>query len=196
VAATNVDLRAEAAAGRFREDLFYRLDVVSIPLPPLRDRLDDIPHLVQHFLEKYNQRLKKSVERLGDEAMACLARYGWPGNVRELENVMERAVLFADGPVITVDELPNALRDQESSTRPTRDLVEPAPRTPVGPLKQIVRQHTESLEKDLITRALEETGGNVTQAARRLEISRKSLQNKMKELGLRGATTDDEELAE
>jgi two-component system response regulator AtoC len=193
VAATNSDLKAEAANGRFREDLFYRLNVVSIVLPPLRERLDDIPHLVQHFLEKYNVRLKKRVERLTEDAMACLMRYGWPGNVRELENVMERAVLFADGALISVDELPNALRDQETSARPARETSDLAPRTPVGPLKKIVRQHTESLEKDLIARALEETGGNVTKAARLLEISRKSLQNKMKELGLRDPAGDDDD---
>ena len=185
VAATNSDLRAEVAAGRFREDVYYRLNVVGLSLPPLRERLEDIPLLVQHFLEKYNARLHKEVERLTDDAMASLRRYAWPGNIRELENVMERAVLFAEGGVITRDELPNALREPEPSTAPSRDTIDLVPRTPIGPLKKIVREHTESLEKDLITRALEETGGNVTKAARRLEISRKSLQNKMKELGLR-----------
>jgi two-component system, NtrC family, response regulator AtoC len=182
IAATNSNLKEEAEAGRFREDLYYRLNVVPITLPPLRERVEDIPALVTHFLRKYNKRLNRNVERVTDEAVALLRIYQWPGNIRELENVMERAVLFAEGGVVTEDELPDALREPESSSKPPQA---PMAKTPIGPLKEIVRQHTESLEKDLITRALEETGGNVTKAARRLEISRKSLQNKMKELGLR-----------
>ena len=182
IAATNSNLKAEAEAGRFREDLYYRLNVVPMTLPPLRERVEDIPALVTHFLQKYNQRLNRNVERVTDEALAHLRRYQWPGNIRELENVMERAVLFAEGGVVTEDELPDAIREPESQSKPPQA---PMAKSPIGPLKEIVRQHTESLEKDLITRALEETGGNVTKAARRLEISRKSLQNKMKELGLR-----------
>ena len=187
VAATNVDLRAEVAAGRFREDLYYRLNVVSIVLPPLRDRREDIPLLVEHFLEKYRRRLSKDIFGIDDEAMARLEAYPWPGNVRELENVMERSALFAEQGWITPDSLPNALRDDEDdpTSRPTRETSRPRVGGTVGPLKDIVRQHTESLEKELISRALEETRGNVTRAARKLEISRKSLQNKMKELGLR-----------
>jgi DNA-binding NtrC family response regulator len=187
VAATNVDLRAEVAAGRFREDLYYRLNVVSIVLPPLRDRREDIPLLVEHFLDKYRRRLSKDVFGIDDEAMARLLDYPWPGNVRELENVMERSALFAEQGWITAGSLPNALRDDEDdpASRPTREPSRPRVGGTVGPLKDIVRQHTESLEKELIARALEETRGNVTKAARKLEISRKSLQNKMKELGLR-----------
>jgi two-component system, NtrC family, response regulator len=189
IAATNRDLKALIADGRFREDLYYRLAVVPIALPPLRDRKDDIPLLVQHFIAKYDQRLGKKVERVDEEAMQTLLAYGWPGNIRELENLMERSVLFADGPVIQGASLPDAIRERA-----------PGPATPiaaVGPLgaiaapsgasmKEIVRQAQAELEKELIGRALEETGGNVTRAAKRLQISRKSLQVKMKELGLRG----------
>jgi DNA-binding NtrC family response regulator len=182
IAATNSDLKADAESGRFREDLYYRLNVVPITLPPLRKRIEDIPALVGHFLAKYNKRLNRKVERVTDDAIGCLCRYQWPGNIRELENVMERAVLFAEAGVVTADELPDVVRADESPSKPPEVSAVGAP---IGPLKEIVRQHTESLEKDLITRALEETGGNVTKAARRLEISRKSLQNKMKELGLR-----------
>jgi DNA-binding NtrC family response regulator len=189
IAATNRDLKALIAEGRFREDLYYRLAVVPVALPPLRERKEDIPALVQHFIEKYDRRLGKRVERADDEALEVLMRYAWPGNIRELENLMERSVLFADGPVIGADALPDGLRERPAGA--------PVPIAAVGPLgaiasptgasmKEIVRQAQAELERELIARALEETGGNVTRAAKRLQISRKSLQVKMKELGLRG----------
>ncbi len=195
IAATNRDLKALIADGRFREDLYYRLAVVPISLPPLRDRKQDVPLLVEHFIGKYNQRLGKKVDRVDDEAMQVLLAYGWPGNIRELENLMERSVLFADGPVIQGTSLPDSLRERVPGPA--------VPIAPVGPLgsiaapsgasmKEIVRQAQAELEKELITRALEETDGNVTRAAKRLQISRKSLQVKMKELGLRG---DDDQQA-
>jgi two-component system response regulator AtoC len=192
IAATNSDLAAESAAGRFREDLYYRLNVVPLVLPPLRERIEDIPPLSEHFRHKYNDRLGKKIERITEGALACLQRYQWPGNIRELENVMERAVLFAEGAVITPDDLPDIIRAPDARRE------EATPTTPyvIGPLKEIVRQHTENLEKALIMRALEETGGNVTKAARKLEISRKSLQNKMKELGLRGQPTDESDASD
>ncbi len=192
IAATNRDLKALIADGRFREDLYYRLAVVPISLPPLRERRGDIPLLVAHFIAKYDQRLGKRVERVDEEAMEVLLAYSWPGNIRELENLMERSVLFAEGPVIQGSSLPDSLRERAAGT--------PVPIAAVGPLgaiaapsgasmKEIVRQAQAELERELISRALEETGGNVTRAAKRLQISRKSLQVKMKELGLRG---DDE----
>ncbi|HEU4382391.1 MAG TPA: sigma-54 dependent transcriptional regulator [Anaeromyxobacteraceae bacterium] len=195
ITATNRDLKALIAEERFREDLYYRLNVVPIALPPLRDRREDIPLLVQHFIEKYDRRLGKKVERLDDEAMQVLVHYSWPGNIRELENLVERSVLFADGPAISEAQLPDSLRERAPGPQ--------APIAAVGPLgaiaapsgasmKEIVRQAQAELERELITRALEETGGNVTRAAKRLQISRKSLQIKMKELGLRG-TEDREE---
>jgi two-component system response regulator AtoC len=193
IAATNRDLKALIAEGRFREDLYYRLAVVPIALPPLRDRREDIPLLVSHFVDKYNQRLGKRVEGVDADAIALLQTYPWPGNIRELENLMERSVLFADGPIIHLSALPDSLR--ESSPL--------APVAPVGALgaiaapsgasmKEIVRQAQADLERELIARALEETGGNVTRAAKRLQISRKSLQVKMKELGLRGIVEADD----
>jgi nitrogen regulation protein NR(I) len=192
IAATNRDLKALIADGRFREDLYYRLAVVPIALPPLRDRREDIPHLVRHFIEKYDRRLGKKVEGIEAEALQLLMGYAWPGNIRELENLMERSVLFADGPLIEASALPDALRE--------RGAAHPLPIAAVGALgaiaapsgasmKEIVRQAQAELEKELITRALEETGGNVTRAAKRLQISRKSLQVKMKELGLRDTET-------
>jgi transcriptional regulator with PAS, ATPase and Fis domain len=189
IAATNRDLKALIADGRFRDDLFYRLAVVPISLPPLRDRKEDIPLLVQHFIGKYNHRLGKHAERVDDEAMQMLLAYSWPGNIRELENLMERSVLFADGPIILGSSLPDALRERTAGAGVPIAAVGPlgAIAAPSGAsMKEIVRHAQAELEKELISRALEETGGNVTRAAKRLQISRKSLQVKMKELGLRG----------
>ncbi len=183
VAATSRDLVRESAAGRFREDLYYRLNVVPIHLPPLRERREDIPLLVEHFRQKYNARLRKNVEKIEDEALACLAAYAWPGNIRELENVLERTILFAEGPRIGVKDLPASLRGPEGAPPAEAQLA--APSGPPGPLKEIVKGQVQAIERDLIVRGLEVTGGNVTRTAKLLKISRKSLQTKMKEFGLR-----------
>jgi len=194
IAATNRDLKALIAEGRFREDLYYRLAVVPIGLPPLRDRREDIPLLVQHFIEKYDQRLGKKVQGIEEEALQILLGYGWPGNIRELENLMERSVLFADGPLIQASALPDSLRERGAQAPPIAAVgALGAIAAPSGAsMKEIVRQAQAELERELIGRALDETGGNVTRAAKRLQISRKSLQVKMKELGLRGAPEGDE----
>jgi two-component system response regulator AtoC len=189
IAATNRNLEALLADGRFRDDLFYRLNVVPIALPALRDRREDIPLLIQHFTEKYNRRLGKKVERVDEGALEILTAYAWPGNIRELENVMERSVLFADGPLVTVAQLPETLRERVPGAATPVAAVGAlgAMAAPSGAsMKDIVRHAQAELEKTLISRALEETNGNVTRAAKRLQISRKSLQVKMKELGLRG----------
>jgi DNA-binding NtrC family response regulator len=218
VTATNRDLAAELAAGGFREDLYYRLNVVPIHLPPLRDRREDIPLLVGHFMAKFNDRLKKQIGQIAPEALDCLCAYHWPGNIRELENVIERTMLFCEAPTIRLADLPGELggptvvpahavpatvasipapvTDERPSgpvpsapsSQPNLPAVAPAAAAgneAVGSLKEAVRAETERVERGLIQRALDETGGNVTQAARRLKISRKSLQTKMKELGLR-----------
>ncbi|HYR19462.1 MAG TPA: sigma-54 dependent transcriptional regulator [Myxococcales bacterium] len=185
VAATSRDLVRETAAGRFREDLYYRLNVVPIHLPPLRERREDIPLLVEHFRQKYNARLRKNVEKIEDEALSCLAAYAWPGNIRELENVLERTILFAEGPRIGAKDLPASLRKQPEGA-PAADAQLSAASGPPGPLKEIVKGQVQAIERDLIVRGLEVTGGNVTRTAKLLKISRKSLQMKMKEFGLRG----------
>ena len=193
IAATNRDLKALIAEGRFREDLFYRLAVVPIALPPLRDRREDIPLLVSHFIEKYDRRLGKKVEGIEEEALQDLMAYSWPGNIRELENLMERSVLFADGPIILASSLPDSVRERGGAPMVPIAAVGPlgAIAAPSGAsMKEIVRQAQAELERELIGRALAETGGNVTRAAKRLQISRKSLQVKMKELGLRGSEDD------
>ncbi|MFL5397251.1 MAG: sigma-54-dependent transcriptional regulator [Myxococcales bacterium] len=184
VAATSRDLGKEIAAARFREDLYYRLNVVPIFLPPLRERREDIPLLVEHFREKYNARLRKNVEKIEDDALTCLMAYSWPGNIRELENVLERTILFAEGPHIRLQDLPPSLRKAAVESPPP--VQESASSGPPGPLKEIVKEQVQAIERDLIVRGLEVTGGNVTRTARLLKISRKSLQMKMKEFGLRG----------
>jgi two-component system, NtrC family, response regulator AtoC len=190
VAATNRDLLKEIEAQSFREDLYYRLNVVPIALPALRERREDVPLLVSAFIEKYNKRLSKSVKGISEEALLRLAQHTWPGNIRELENVVERTLLFCEGDQIETKDLPDELRGGEAGKTP---LPSPRLRTEALPaieagnasLKDIVRQATSELERDLIVKALDETGGNVTRAATLLGISRKGLQNKMKEFGLR-----------
>jgi two-component system response regulator AtoC len=203
VTATNRDLLKEVQAGAFREDLFYRLNVVPIHLPPLRERRSDIPLLVEHFIARFNERLKKQIAGVDDEALARLTAHPWQGNIRELENVLERTILFCEGPTIHASDLPP---EMSGVTAAATAMSVPAPvaaaasvpnlTPPLGTtmppaevrassLKELVRQETDRVERELIVRALEETGGNVTQAARKLKISRKSLQNKMKEFGLR-----------
>jgi len=186
VAATNSDLKKEIALGSFREDLYYRLNVVPIRLPPLRERADDITQLCRHFIGKFNARLKKKVVGFEPDAERALATYPWPGNIRELENVIERAVLFSDGTTIRRSDLPSEVRE---GTAPSRDKTpSQPPQTDVrhaDGLKEQVKAAMSRLERDLIQKALEQTNGNVTHAARLLKISRKGLQLKMKELSLR-----------
>ena len=177
VAATNSDLKQQIANGAFREDLYYRLNVVGIHLPALRERTADLPLLVHHFLARYNERLGKRVTNVSDDVSAALRAYGWPGNIRELENVIERAVLFCDGDTIERAHLPPELvagRQGESSPPSSGDG-----------LREQVKAAVNRVESELILRALEQTSGNVTHAARLLKISRKGLQLKMKELDLR-----------
>jgi two-component system, NtrC family, response regulator AtoC len=188
ISASNRELKKEIVAGRFREDLYYRLNVVPIHLPPLRERRGDIPLLVEHFLGVYAGRFKKPVSQLSAEARDALLAYGWPGNIRELENVIERCVLLADDNTIRLRDLSTEVRSTAGSGGGVGggadDDDDGDPNAPGG-LKGLVRERTRALERDLIMKALDQTNTNVTQAARLLKISRKSLQIKMKELGLR-----------
>jgi len=169
IAATSRDLGALAAAGRFRQDLFYRLNVVPIHLPPLRDRPEDIPLLIAHFMERLNQQLGRQVRGVSPEAMALLLDHPWPGNVRELENVLERAMVLTAGDEILPGHLPFSTT---AAALPAGDGLS---------LKDAQRV----IEKDLIARALAATGGNRTHAARLLEISHPSLLKKIKQYGLK-----------
>jgi DNA-binding NtrC family response regulator len=185
VAATNRDLLSEVKEGRFREDLYYRLSVIPIHLPPLRDRIDDIPLLADYFIKKFNARLGTSFKEVAPEVLAALMTYPWPGNIRELENLLERSMLLADPDATTL--MPTDLsglsgatlsEDGGSGEKPADGL------SGLG-LKDFVRVHTERLERAHIQRALEASNNNVTHAARRLGISRKSMQIKMRLYRLR-----------
>ena len=175
IAATSRDLEREVAAGRFREDLFYRLDVFRLRVPPLRERREDVPLLVDHFLAMFRETLGKAVRTIADDALDRLVAHDWPGNVRELENVMERAMILCDGDRITLSELPDAL------AKPQRAAPLPAGRGDFS-----LRRARRRFESELIERALEATGGNRTRAARLLEISHRALLYKLKEYGLGG----------
>lgn len=169
MAATAKNLEEEVKRGLFREDLYYRLNVLTIMLPPLRQRPEDIPHLCQYFLDRFNIKMGKRIQGIAPAAMGVLLGYSWPGNVRELENVIERAVLLADDAFLTLEHLPSDIdvRNREEWRECARDGFS---------LKSAQR----IMEKKLITQALEKTGGNRTQAARLLEISHPSLLSKIK----------------
>jgi two-component system response regulator AtoC len=167
VAATLRDLKEEIRKGAFRDDLYYRLNVIEVKLPPLRARSGDIPGLAARFIEKYGRRFGKQVKALSDEALAALLSYGWPGNIRELENVIERAMILEETDTIGKLSLPMA---QTASARPFNGLS--------------IKKAEEELEKELISRALAMTGNNRTKAAQILEISHRALLYKIKSYGL------------
>ncbi len=178
VAATNRDLGVEVEAGRFREDLFYRLNVVPVQLPPLRERREDLEALVAFFVERFASRQGRPATTFTPAALDALRAHSWPGNIRELENAIERAVLLTEGDRIDVGDLAPELRE---GGRPAK----PACRSSDGgALKDRVRSATRRIEGEAIVEALELTHGNVTQAAKRLGLSRRGLQLKMRELGI------------
>jgi two-component system response regulator AtoC len=173
IAATARDLSREVSEGRFREDLFYRLDVVRVTVPPLRERREDIPLLVDHFLASFRASLGKSVRSVADDALAKLVAYAWPGNVRELENVIERAMILTNDERITLRELPENVRGGAP-------VVSPQARAGDYSLGAARRR----FETDWIREALEAAKGNRTHAARLLGISHRALLYKLKEYGL------------
>jgi len=185
VTATNAPLEQMIKAGTFREDLFYRLNVVPMELPSLRSRRSDIPALVRHFLRRFRHRLGRDVQDVDAEAMSVLLEFDWPGNIRQLENVIERMVLLSDGPELKVEDIPAEIRSAERSLDLGGiDSLREEP-VPDGDFKDIVKAHTQQVERELIRKALEEDDWNVTRAAKRLGISRKGLQLKMKDYDLR-----------
>ena len=175
VAATNRDLEKEVAEGNFREDLFYRLNVMPLNVPPLKERREDVPLLAQHFLTKFSDKNRKAIKGFVPLAMDMLVNYDWPGNVRELENAIERAVILATGEHITEAQLPLNITEQyeDLEIRPT------------GTTQILDGTHSlEDIEKEAILAALNGSNGNKAEAARRLGVTRKTLHNKLKSYGL------------
>jgi DNA-binding NtrC family response regulator len=173
IAATNVDLRQLVKEGRFREDLYYRLNVISIDLPPLRSRREDVPLLVEFFLDKFAQENERAVHQISPEALRCLMDYGWPGNVRELENVMERAVVLSSGSLVGVDLLPDNIVGRSTGLQ----LLE---NRPDASLFELV----EECERRLIVDMLEKCNWNQTEAAERFRIPLSTLNQKIKRLNI------------
>ena len=169
IAATNKDLEAMVEADRFRQDLFFRLSVVPVELPPLRQRSGDIPDLARHFLKRYREKNHKDIKGLHPQALNLLMRYNWPGNIRELENCIERAVVLCLGEEITPRELPPQINPMETLSRELQN--------PGGPTLR-------DMEREMIRNTLEETGNNKSQTARILGIARQTLLNKLKEYSL------------
>ena len=173
VAATNKDLEKSIEAGAFREDLYYRLNVVEIILPPLRERKADIPALVNHIIKGCSTEHNKAIRGFSEAAMDVLMGYDWPGNIRELKNICERAVLMSTGPVLGVEELPVTLKKKARRYNWLNEI-------PGGSLKEIVSE----VEREIVLRALEENNWNRSAAAQSLKMNRSSFYAKLKDLGI------------
>jgi two-component system response regulator AtoC len=179
VAATNRPLEVDVEEGRFRSDLYYRVAVLTLALPPLRERSQDLPLLIQHLLSVHRERLGVHVETVERPAMEAMLGYGWPGNVRELENVLERALVLGEGPDLVLGDLPEHLRDGRSSRIPLGLSSDAS-----GEEDLSVKRRSAELEKHLIGRALARTGGHRGKAAEILELSDRALRYKIQEYGL------------
>jgi len=179
ITATNRNLFQDVKEGRFREDLFYRLNVLPIQLPALRERRDDIPVLISYFVDRFRKKLGREIQGLEEDVLDLFVNYDWPGNIREMENLLERLVLMARGQTIAMADVPEEIRQAvyEQSLLP--------PEKKPSQFKEFIRSHTEEAERQLLARCLEECDGNVTRAAQRLGLSRKGLQLKMIKYNLR-----------
>jgi DNA-binding NtrC family response regulator len=198
IAASNRDLLAEAAAGRFREDLYYRLNVVPIYLPPLRDRREDIPELVAHFLDLYNEQNDRYVAHIEPRALAALQQYQWPGNVRELQNYVERAVVMAPGDELTLDLLPSVVTTGRAPRAIgvaldfhslAEELVHLGLSEAGSTAEDVHSRIVDRVEREVIAQVLDECEGIQIKAAGRLGINRNTLHKKLKQYGLDGAVT-------
>jgi two-component system response regulator PilR (NtrC family) len=175
IAATNAELERDVQQGRFREDLYYRLNVITLQLPPLRERTEDIPLLVRHFLTQYAEENEKSIREISPEALERLLDYPWPGNVRELENVIERATVLSSGEVLDVDLLPNSVLDPGPAPAPMGGL-------PTNGLS--FKEAISGYERQLIVRALQASGGVQKKAAELLKVKPTTLHEMMKRLSI------------
>jgi transcriptional regulator with GAF, ATPase, and Fis domain len=180
IAATHRDLEVMIREGRFREDLFFRLNVISIVLPPLRERREDIPELVAHFLAMYTARTGKTDLTMDDDALAALKAHVWRGNIRELENVVERAVVVAEGPVITREDLPPEIQ----KATPEVLYSEPTNLHDLAMLVNHRREDRDRRERETLVRALAAANGNKSEAARALGWARSTLISRLKKFGL------------
>ena len=182
IAATNQDLAKAIAEGRFREDLYYRINVIPISLPPLRERREDIPLLAQHFMAKYTEQMEKQITGISHEAMDLLVHHEWPGNIRELENVLERAVALEATPVVLPDSLPSNIRG-EASTRNHVSAVAPVSGLPETGFD--LEAHVQEIERGYIAEALKRAGGVQVKAAELLGMSFRSFRYYVKKYNLR-----------
>ena len=185
VAATHRPLEAMAAEGTFRSDLLYRLQVVTIELPPLRERREDVPALAAHFIAHFAERHRSPVNAISDGARRALVAYGWPGNVRELRNVLERAVVLAESDTITERDLPPQLLGSTAAISPSDAALADLP------YAEARARAMESFDRAFLTAALERHGGNVSATARALQLHRQSLQKRLRALGLGGTRPED-----
>lgn len=196
VCATNRDIPKAIQEKKFREDLYYRLNVISLSLPPLRDRGDDTQLLLEHFLKKFSMVYKKPVKRFGEGVMQRLCAYSWPGNVRELMNIVERAVSLCEGEAVFLEHLPLEEMEerQQFPAAPVRDLpardvrdAKEAAASGETPLKEAKKEAASSLERDYLIDLLKRTGGNISQAAREAKVDRKTIHRMLKKHGLSAA---------
>jgi len=186
MAATNRDLEEEVKAKQFRRDLYYRLNVVSLTIPPLRERLEDIPELVESYIDYLGPRIGCLVLGITEEVLEALSQYSWPGNVRELINVIERAMLLCENDVITIDDLPQSITGREEvSLQELSQDPEAFPKEWLQkPLKDARRDILEQFERSYLTSLLTSTNGRVGEAAKKAGIDSRSLFDKMKQYGL------------
>ncbi len=185
IAATNKDIGKEIKEGRFREDLFYRLNVVPIHIPPLRERQVDVENLVYFFIRKFNEKLNKNIESIDPQCLQGILRYFWPGNIRQLENVLERAVLMSENNTLKIQDFPQDIIESSTLSTSVPVMSETLKAYESGkPLKDIIKEQTQSVEREIIEQALSQNDGNITKTAQRLGLSRKGLQLKLKELNI------------
>ncbi|HEV3117189.1 MAG TPA: sigma-54 dependent transcriptional regulator, partial [Gemmataceae bacterium] len=199
IAATHRDLKAWSTEGKFRPDLFYRLGVFTIHLPPLRERGDDLPLLVRHFLRRFSRELGREVQQVDPEALARLRNYSWPGNIRELQSVLKQALLQASGTVLLPAFLPESLGGSGAGAPPAPPTTEPGVETFVirqrvaSDVRDLYAETHRQMDRLLLPRVLEHTRGNVQQAALLLGIARQTLRLKLRDLGLSAPRTGEAE---